>query len=107
MNFFFYGTLLDGSDNAAARAVHALLAPLGPATVAGRMAAVPDADGWYPALLPGDGLVHGRLFAARPGPASRRRTSPGSIPTKTMIRPGPPARSTCGGTSPPRRPALP
>lgn len=67
MHFFFYGTLLDGSDNAVAREVHRLLAPIGPASVAGRMFAVPDPAGWYPALLPGKGTVHGRLFAAREG----------------------------------------
>lgn len=67
MRFFFYGTLLDGSDNAVAREVHRLLGAIGPASVAGTLFAVPDPAGWYPALLPGDGTVHGRLFAARDG----------------------------------------
>lgn len=65
MRFFFYGTLLDGSDNPVARAVHALLAPVGPATVRGALHAVPDAAGWFPALLAGHDAVHGRIYAAR------------------------------------------
>lgn len=67
MLFFFYGTLLDGSDNPVARDVHALLEPLGPSTVQGSLMAIADPDGWYPALLPGDGPVHGKLYRARPG----------------------------------------
>ena len=67
MRFFFYGTLLDGSDNPVARAIHALLEPLGTAEVRGALHAVPDASGWFPALLTGDGPVHGRLYAARAG----------------------------------------
>lgn len=65
MRFFFYGTLLDGSDNPVAQAIHALLAPEGPATAAGALYAVPDATGWFPALLPGDGPVQGRTYTAR------------------------------------------
>lgn len=67
MRFFFYGTLLDGSDNPVARAIHALLEPEGPATVRGSLFAVPDPTGWFPALVPGDGPVHGRSYRARPG----------------------------------------
>ena len=67
MRFFFYGTLLDGSDNPVAQAIHALLKPLGPATVRGALHAIPDALGWFPALVAGDGLVHGKVYAARPG----------------------------------------
>ncbi|MFM2273339.1 MAG: hypothetical protein RL702_2404 [Pseudomonadota bacterium] len=67
MRFFFYGTLLDGSDNPVARAIHALLEPLGAAEVRGALHAVPDTAGWFPALLAGDGPVHGRLYAARAG----------------------------------------
>lgn len=67
MRFFFYGTLLDGSDNPVARAIHALLEPDGPATVSGALHAVPDAAGWFPALLPGTRPVHGRTYRARPG----------------------------------------
>ena len=66
MRFFFYGTLLDGSDNPVARDIHALLSPLGPAGVRGALHAVPDTNGWFPALLPGDGLAQGRLYETRP-----------------------------------------
>ena len=64
MRLFLYGTLIDGSDNPMARAVHRLLIPLGPATVRGSLFAVPDPQGWFPALIAGDGLVHGRLYEA-------------------------------------------
>ncbi len=62
MRFFFYGTLIAGSGNPVARAIHARLCPVGPATTKGRLHAIPDPDGWYPALLPGTGTVHGRLY---------------------------------------------
>ena len=65
MRLFFYGTLLEGSENAVAREVHALLAPLGPASVAGTLFAIPDPDGWFPALVAGGGVVHGRLYETR------------------------------------------
>lgn len=67
MEFFFYGTLQAGSDNPVARMVHALLEPLGVAQVAGALYAVPDPDGWYPALLPGTDVVHGQLYRTRAG----------------------------------------
>ncbi|MCB2060324.1 MAG: gamma-glutamylcyclotransferase family protein [Novosphingobium sp.] len=67
MLFFFYGTLLDGSDNAIAAWVHERLQAVGPATVEGILEAVPDPDGWYPALLAGDGQVHGRLYESVEG----------------------------------------
>ena len=62
MLFFFYGTLLDGSDNAIAAWVHEKLRAIGPASVEGLLEAVGDPEGWYPALLAGDGTVHGRLY---------------------------------------------
>lgn len=65
MRFFFYGTLLDGSDNPVARDIHALLSPLGPAAVRGALHAVPDADGWFPALVSGESLAQGRIYQAR------------------------------------------
>lgn len=65
--FFFYGTLLDGSDNLVAREVHRLLEPLGAATARGALYAVPDAAGWFPAMVAGEGAVHGRLYAPRAG----------------------------------------
>lgn len=62
MRFFFYGTLMAGSDNPMARLVEAALHPLGPARARGVLHAVPDPRGWYPALLPGEGMVEGRLY---------------------------------------------
>jgi len=67
MRFFFYGTLLDGSDNPVAQAIHALLEPEGPAMAKGNLHAVPDPAGWFPALVPGDGPVHGKTYRARAG----------------------------------------
>lgn len=67
MRFFFYGTLLDGSDNPVARAVHALLEPEGSAAAHGKLHAVPDRAGWFPALVSGEGQVLGRCYQARPG----------------------------------------
>jgi gamma-glutamylcyclotransferase (GGCT)/AIG2-like uncharacterized protein YtfP len=65
MRFFFYGTLLDGSDNPVARAVHRLLEPAGPAQARGDLHAVPDGGGWFPALLEGSGMVSGQLYDPR------------------------------------------
>ena len=62
--FFFYGTLLAASGHPVARAAHGHLHALGRATVRGRLFAIFDPLGWYPALLPGRGLVHGELHAA-------------------------------------------
>jgi gamma-glutamylcyclotransferase (GGCT)/AIG2-like uncharacterized protein YtfP len=67
MRFFFYGTLLAESAHPVARAVHARLVPLGAAQVAGRLYAIPDPLGWYPAMVSGDGTVRGALYAALPG----------------------------------------
>lgn len=67
MQFFFYGTLQAGSENPVAQLVHTLLEPLGAAQVAGALFAVPDPDGWYPALLPGADAVHGQLYRAGAG----------------------------------------
>lgn len=66
MRFFFYGTLIAGNANPVARAIHALLQPLGPATLAGDLYAIPDPDGWFPIFTSGDGTVHGELYAAGP-----------------------------------------
>lgn len=67
MRFFFYGTLVASSDNCVARTVHARLRPLGPARVCGLLHAIPDPRGWYPALLPGEGEVHGIAYEALAG----------------------------------------
>lgn len=65
--FFFYGTLLGGMDNPVAQAVHCRFRDLGPAWVPGRLFAISDRDGWYPALVTGEGVANGRLYAALPG----------------------------------------
>jgi len=67
MRFFFYGTLLDGSDNPVAQEMHRLLGPLGPGQVSGALFAVPDPQGWYPALVPGEYAVSGGLYQTREG----------------------------------------
>lgn len=67
MRFFFYGTLIEGSGNAVARAVHGKLRRAGPATARGRLYAVGDPRGWYPVLLPGPGRVHGMLYDSTAG----------------------------------------
>jgi gamma-glutamylcyclotransferase (GGCT)/AIG2-like uncharacterized protein YtfP len=67
LRFFFYGTLIRGSANSAARAAHRALRDLGPAQVAGALYAIPDPGGWYPALLSGGGVVHGRLYEVLAG----------------------------------------
>jgi gamma-glutamylcyclotransferase (GGCT)/AIG2-like uncharacterized protein YtfP len=64
MRFFFYGTLVAGHSNPVARMIHERLTALGPATTKGLLYGVGKAEGWYPVLLPGDGIVHGALYAA-------------------------------------------
>lgn len=61
MHLFLYGTLADPAANPVAAALHRLLEPGTPASVAGALYAIPDPAGWYPALLPGIGRrrVHG------------------------------------------------
>ena len=67
MRFFFYGTLQAGSGNAVARSLQGLVRPLAPASVKGALFAIPEAQGWYPALAPdGQGTVHGTLSQALP-----------------------------------------
>ena len=66
MLFFFYGTLIAGSANPVARSVHRRLRPLGAATARGHLHAIADTQGWYPALVAGDGVVHGQLYASGP-----------------------------------------
>ncbi|GAA4759772.1 gamma-glutamylcyclotransferase family protein [Novosphingobium ginsenosidimutans] len=66
MRFFFYGTLQAGNLNPAIAAIHGRLVPQGPGRITGALVAVPDADGWLPALVPGDGEVYGQVYAAGP-----------------------------------------
>ncbi|WDF72419.1 gamma-glutamylcyclotransferase family protein [Novosphingobium sp. KACC 22771] len=63
--FFFYGTLMAGMGNRHERAAHALLDEGRAAVVRGRLYAVPDRAGWYPALLPGAGAVRGMVHGAQ------------------------------------------
>ena len=67
LRFFFYGTLVAGSANRIAEAVHATLTPAGEARVPGRLFAIPDRGGWYPALVTGKGEVVGKLYEASAG----------------------------------------
>lgn len=62
MRFFFYGTLIAGSGNPMARLVEEVLRPLGPARTSGVLHGVPNREGWYPVLLPGEGEVHGMVY---------------------------------------------
>lgn len=64
MRFFFYGTLLAGSDNPVAKAIHEKLEPEGPATVCGSLYAIPDTEGWFPALVPGGDEIRGAIYRA-------------------------------------------
>lgn len=66
-HLFFYGTLVAGNPNPMAAAIHAALEPLGPARTTGLLYAIPDAAGWFPALVAGEGEVSGALYRARPG----------------------------------------
>jgi gamma-glutamylcyclotransferase (GGCT)/AIG2-like uncharacterized protein YtfP len=61
---FFYGTLIAGSGNAVEAAIHRKLVPVGRTTVKGRLYAIRDPLGWYPALLPGSRPVHGIIYEA-------------------------------------------
>ena len=67
LRFFFYGTLIAGSGNAVAERAHAQLSPGGAARASGRLYAIPDRQGWYPALVGGEGVVSGFLYEALAG----------------------------------------
>ena len=68
MRFFFYGTLGEGMDNPTIRAIRPKLQPGRPATVRGTLHAIPDRDGWYPALTLADEAppVEGMLYETKP-----------------------------------------
>ena len=67
MRFFFYGTLMAGSGNEVARAVHGRLGPGVAAVVSGKLYGIPDPQGWYPALVTGaGGVVRGFVHEAAP-----------------------------------------
>lgn len=71
MWFFFYGTLAECFANRVTRAIRPVLEYRGKATVRGRLFAVKSSEGYYPALQPGSGRVHGHLYKA--GPSFRPR----------------------------------
>ena len=48
-----------------ARELHHLLERVGAATTCGKLAAIPDAQGWFPGLIEGEGAVHGALYRTR------------------------------------------
>lgn len=50
---FLYGTLQPAADTPMARWLAPRIARACPAHVPGRLVAMPDAGGWYPALVPG------------------------------------------------------
>lgn len=58
MHLFVYGVLREGLGD------WPFLAGLGPgraATTSGALFALPDLQGWYPALVPGEGMVSGAV----------------------------------------------
>lgn len=61
LRFFFYGTLIGGGP-ARVRQALGRLRDLGAGQVAGALHAIPDPDGWYPAMTDGGGTVHGRFY---------------------------------------------
>jgi gamma-glutamylcyclotransferase (GGCT)/AIG2-like uncharacterized protein YtfP len=108
MDLFFYGVLREGLGD------WPFLAGIGPgraASATGTIFAIPDPQGWYPALLPGDGVVHGAVHAqgqadlaamdAFEGPRYRRQAVPVMIAGATVM-----AEAYCwidalpGGTEP-------
>lgn len=58
---FFYGTLMAGLGHPLARGWHGALSAGEAGWVRGRLWAIPDPEGWYPALLPGQGRVRGMV----------------------------------------------
>lgn len=89
-HFFFYGTLVAGSGTAASRAIHRHLEPGRPGIARGTLHAVRDETGWYPALLPGDGVVHGMVHAA---PADVPAADLAALDAYEQYWPDDPARS--------------
>ena len=63
-HLFFYGVLIGEVAPPRVRQLLAGIGPGQPATVPGRLYAIPDPRGAYPVMLPGAGIVHGRLHEA-------------------------------------------
>lgn len=64
MKLFFYGVLMDHVAGGPVRDLLSGIGPGVPAWTCGTLYAVPDPQGWYPALLPGAGRVRGMLHDA-------------------------------------------
>lgn len=64
MLLFLYGTLMAGQPHPLARRLHAVLGPGEPGVIAGRMFALRDPLGWYPAVVSGEGVVCGMVHRA-------------------------------------------
>jgi len=101
--FFFYGTLIAGSGNAVEAAAHRKLLLVGPGSVRGRLYAIRDPAGWYPALLPGSGRVRGAVYetALDFAPADLARLDAYEGHERRQISASPylrrPIRVSCGG----------
>ncbi|RVU04711.1 gamma-glutamylcyclotransferase [Novosphingobium umbonatum] len=64
--FFFYGTLIAGGGNPAVELSLSRLRPMGAGRAQGLLFALDDPAGCYPAMVAGDGVVHGCLMARTP-----------------------------------------
>lgn len=69
MRFFLYGMLLPDSGHPLAARLAPVMVRLGPASARGRLYAIPDPGGWYPAMVraaggPGHSAVHGAIYGA-------------------------------------------
>jgi gamma-glutamylcyclotransferase (GGCT)/AIG2-like uncharacterized protein YtfP len=63
LRFFFYGTLIAARQPPVREAI-GRLRDMGAARLSGLLYAIPDPEGWFPALIEGPGKVEGRLFEA-------------------------------------------
>jgi gamma-glutamylcyclotransferase (GGCT)/AIG2-like uncharacterized protein YtfP len=61
LRLFLYGTLQPAADTAMARWLRPRIREAQPASVPGRLFAIPARQGWYPALLPGRERCRGAL----------------------------------------------
>lgn len=63
--FFFYGTLMAECGNPAMSWIQRHFVPVQPARTAGRLHVFTSADGCYPMIGPGQGVVRGRVYRIR------------------------------------------
>ena len=66
MHLFFYGVLMPELATGRMSELVALLEPGRPATATGRLFAIADPLGHHPAMVEGEGAVHGRLHRLGP-----------------------------------------